>query len=184
MLSNSLSHFGVISRLIHWLSAITVFGLFALGYWMMGLDYYSQWYQTAPHWHESVGILLLLATIFRLVWRTVQILPLPIASHTDSEIKKAKAVHHILYALLFTMFITGYLVPTADDRAIEVFTWFSIPSIGELFSNQEDIAGVIHEYCAYAIITLALIHALAAIKHHFVDKDETLQRMLFIKKNN
>jgi len=178
MIRNTQTNFGLLTRLIHWLSALTIFGLFGVGYWMVDLSYYSEWYQTAPHWHESVGILLLVVTVFRLVWKTIQITPKPLSTHSASDQKKAKAVHYLLYLLMFTLFITGYLIPTADDRSIEVFSWFALPSIGALFDKQEDIAGTIHEYGAYTLIAIAVLHALAALKHHFIDKDETLKRMV------
>ncbi len=184
MIQNTHQNFGLVTRIIHWVSAITIIGLFGLGYWMVDLDYYSQWYQTAPHWHESIGVLLCLVTLFRLFWRAVQIQPQALTSHSKQDQFKAKTVHVLLYILLFVIFSCGYLIPTADGRAIEVFTWFSLPAFGELFNNQEDIAGSIHEYGAYILIGLALIHALAAIKHHFIDKDATLKRMLYTVDNN
>ncbi len=178
MLKNTLLKYGLISKLFHWLSALTIVSLFILGYWMVDLDYYSQWYQTAPHWHQSIGFLLFSFTLFRLIWRVIQKQPEPILSHTDIEKKAAKLIHLFIYLLLFSIMMAGYLISTADDRAIEVFTWFEIPSLGELFSHQEDIAGNIHKYSAYLLIILSAAHALAALKHHFIDKDKTLTRML------
>ena len=58
---------------IHWLSALTVIGLFGLGLWMVALDYYDTWYTRGPALHESVGILLLLLTLVRLVWRRTHV---------------------------------------------------------------------------------------------------------------
>lgn len=178
MWKDSKQNYGIISKSLHWLSAITIIGLFAAGYWMVDLTYYSQWYKTAPHWHKSVGILLLLATVFRLAWRILTTSPDPIANHSKSVKTLSAIVHWLLYALMLTIMITGYLISTADERAIDVFNWFSVPSFGELFANQADIAGAIHEYGAYSILAIATLHAIAAIKHHVVDKDNTLMRMI------
>lgn len=178
MLRNTPEKFGLITKIIHWISAIALFALFALGYWMVGLDYYSPWYQTAPHWHESVGVLLLFATIFRLIWRNINVMPEAIITHNSQERKQAVTAQILLYILLFLIMFSGYLIPTADERSIIVFTWFELPSLGKLFTQQEDIAGSIHLWGAYSIMVLSLVHALAAIKHHFIDKDETLLRML------
>ena len=60
----------------------------------------------------------------------------------------------------------------------ELMYFFTVPSMGELFPNQEDTAGLIHEYLAYTIIGLTVLHAVGALKHHFIDKDDTLKRML------
>ena len=72
MWRNSPRGWGLTSITLHWLSAIAVIGLFALGWWMTGLDYYDAWYHRAPWWHKSVGMVLLGLTLARVVWRLVQ----------------------------------------------------------------------------------------------------------------
>ena len=57
-LKNSTTRFGFIAIAMHWLVALTVFPLFALGWWMTELDYYDSWYKLGPWWHKSIGILL------------------------------------------------------------------------------------------------------------------------------
>lgn len=176
MLKNNSKGYGLVSILLHWLSLFIVVGLFAVGLWMVDLSYYSEWYQTAPHWHKSVGILFALAIIFRLCWNLFQTHPTAIGS--DFVKLAAKIAHSFLYLLLFALFISGYLISTADSRGIAVFDWFNVPGFGSLFENQEDLAGLIHEWLAYSLIGLAVLHGAAAIKHHFADKDDTLKRML------
>lgn len=178
MWKNTEEKFGLISKLFHWLSAITVFSMFGVGFWMVDLTYYSQWYKTAPHWHESVGVLLFIVTILRLIWRLISFQPKAIASHS-LQIKQASKIAHIgLYLLLFVLMSSGFLMSSADGRSIEVFNWFSVGGLGDLLENQEDLAGLVHEYSAYILITLSLLHGAAAVKHHLIDKDETLSRML------
>ncbi|NQY63498.1 MAG: cytochrome b [Alteromonadaceae bacterium] len=178
MWKNTELNYGRITKILHWFTALTVFSLFALGFWMVDLTYYSQWYKTAPYWHKSIGILLFLATLFRLIWRATNVSPKALASHTKWEKIGSKIAHLAIYVLLLTLMISGYLISTADERAIEVFTWFEVPALGELFDDQADISGVIHEYLAYTLIAISLLHAVAAIKHHIIDKDDTLKRMI------
>jgi len=178
MWKNTEFGYGHITKLIHWLSALTVFGLFGVGFWMVDLTYYSEWYKTAPHWHKSVGILLFMVTLFRLGWRCYNTSPTAINSHSTFTKTAASLGHLALYLLLLVLMFSGYLISTADERSIEVFTWFEVPALGELFDDQADISGLIHEYVAYSLIGLSVLHALAAIKHHFIDKDQTLTRML------
>ncbi len=170
-------HWGWLSILIHWLTALTVFGLFGLGLWMTSLDYYDSWRKAGPDLHKSIGVLLFCLTVLRLVWRRVEGKPAPLASHTGREQALAHRVHRLLYIMLFTVMVFGYLISTADGRAIEVFGWFSIPATIHGIDKQEDIAGVIHLTLAIVLISLVALHALAAIKHHFFDKDRTLLRM-------
>jgi len=181
MWRNTETRYGLIAKVLHWGSALTVVGLFAAGYWMVDLSYYSSWYKTAPHWHKSIGILLLIFTVFRLLWRLIDTKPLVIESHSNVVQLASKMGHFALYALLFVLMISGYLISTADGRSIDVFNLFSVAALGELFSDQADIAGLVHEYVAYSLIALSLLHGLAAIKHHVIDKDETLKRMTMNK---
>jgi len=176
MFKNSHSSYGWIAIVLHWLSAVVVLSMFAIGLWMVDLDYYSEWYKTAPYYHKSVGILLATLTVFRVLWKRKQVAPQ--AMGKSWERRGAKAAHFALYTLLLCMFISGYLISTADDRGIEVFNWFTLPSMGEFVDNQEDFAGDFHEWLAYSLISLVVLHALAALKHHYVDKDTILIRML------
>jgi cytochrome b561 len=161
---------------IHWLSALIVIGMFTLGWWMVGLDYYSQWYRTAPFVHKSVGILLVLLTVVRVVFKIAK--ASPETAGKPVEVIAAKSVHLVIYFLLFVLFFSGYLISTPDGRGISVFNWFMVPSLGELFPNQADIAGRIHYITALTLIGLAAVHAAAALKHHFIDKDNTLRKMM------
>ncbi|WNO62285.1 cytochrome b [Rheinheimera sp. MMS21-TC3] len=181
MLKNGSSHYGLISVVIHWLMALAVFALFALGFWMVDLSYYSQWYRTAPYWHKSVGILLAIVLLVRISWRFISPPPKAIATHKPWETKLAGLAHLLLYLGLVILVISGYLISTEDGRAITVFDWFDVPAAGALFANQADIAGLVHEYTAYGLITMAVLHGLAAIKHHLIDKDHTLKRMFGFK---
>lgn len=175
---NSSSSYGLVSIVMHWLVAIAVVGLFALGYWMVGLTYYSSWYRTAPDIHKSVGLLLLGLMVVRVIWRYFSSGPAPLASHGRMARLATKTGHGILYLGLFVLMISGYLISTADGRAISVFGWFEVPALITSIPNQEDIAGQIHEYLAWGLVIFSGLHALAALKHHFIDRDPTLKRML------
>jgi cytochrome b561 len=163
---------------LHWLVAVMVIGLFASGFWMVDLSYYSTWYKTAPFWHKSVGVLLLLMMGYRVLWRVLNGTATPLASHSKAVQRASHFTHLTLYGLIFLIICSGYLISTADGRPIEVFGLFDLPSAGELFAEQADKAGLVHKFAAYGLIALAALHALAALKHHFFDKDDTLKRML------
>lgn len=176
---NTEARYGLPAVLIHWLTALTVFGLFGLGLWMRGLDYYHNWYQSAPDLHKSVGVVLFVLTLARLSWMLWNPKPPPPAGSPAWERWAAKGVHWLLYALLFMVMISGYLISTADGRGIAVFGWFEIPALPWAVENQEDIAGEVHEILAFSLIGLVVLHALAALKHQFISKDGTLRRMFF-----
>ncbi|MFT7432567.1 MAG: cytochrome b561 [Alphaproteobacteria bacterium] len=175
---NSNNTWGAIAMFFHWLTALAIISLFALGFWMVDLTYYSEWYKTAPFIHKSIGILLLILTLLRVLWRLKEKVPQPLEGQTLIERKTAHIVHVLLYILIFAVILSGYLMSTAAGRAINVFNVFEVSALPWIFTEQGAIAGFLHEYLAYAIIALASLHALAALKHHFVDKDNTLNRMI------
>lgn len=179
---NTRSTYGIMAATGHWITALTVVCLFVLGLWMTDLTYYDPWYKRGPDIHRSVGILLALLIIWRLIWRLNNVQPMPLPNHKRWEKFAAKATHLCLYFLLFAMFFSGYLITTAEGQALNVFNWFSIPAVitgKEVgIDNLEDTAGDVHETVAFILIGLASVHALAALKHHFMDKDQTLMRML------
>lgn len=177
-LRNSPARYGVVSLILHWGSALVVFGLFGLGLWMRELDYYDTWYHRAPEIHKSIGILLLIALILRVVWRFVSPPPPAPANHGRMTRVGSKLGHLALYALLFAVMIAGYLISTAEGKPISVFGWFDVPATLSGLPDQADVAGAIHLYLAWALVVLAVLHALAALKHHFIDRDATLTRML------
>jgi len=174
---NTENHWGLITVAIHWLSALMVFGLFAFGLWMVELEYYSVWYHRAPDLHKSIGILLGVMTLLRLIWRLNNSRPAPLNSHTPMEQKMAASMHYLLYLLLIMVMLSGYLISTADGRAVDVFNGFQLPATLHGIDNQEDIAGLVHLWSAVILISLVVIHALAAIKHQFFDRDRILHRM-------
>jgi len=175
-LKNTAQSYGWVSIVIHWFMALLVIGMFALGVYMVELNYMDAWYQRAPYIHQSVGLLLLLLLIFRLLWRLNN--PLPVIFAMGFEKIIALLVHRMHYVLMFALMISGYLISTADGRGIEIFTWFEVPAVFPPEKGREDSAGFIHMVLAWGFMGFVLLHSLAALKHHFIDKDRTLLRML------
>ncbi|SIS66232.1 cytochrome b [Neptunomonas antarctica] len=178
---NQTTHYGWGSIALHWLMALAIMGMYPLGLYIDSLTYYDPEYTTVPNWHKSIGILVAIFLIIRLGWKAINPQPTPIESHSDLIKRITKLGHAGLYLVLITVLISGYLISTADGRAISVFDWFSVPALPELVENQEDIAGEIHFIVATTLISFTALHAIAALKHHFIDKDSTLNRMLGIK---
>jgi cytochrome b561 len=181
---NTRSRYGFISVVIHWLMAMVVICMFALGLWMRQLSYYDPWYQDGPTIHKSIGVLLFILLLARIGWRSINIRP-----NDDPILKKwerttAHLTHFAMYGLMLMLMTAGYLISTADGRQIEVFNLFSVPATLQGIKNQEDIAGEIHQILAWTLILLAGVHALAALKHHFINRDSTLLKMLGRDANN
>ncbi|WP_454256452.1 cytochrome b [Pseudomonas sp. Marseille-Q8238] len=175
---NSTSRYGLTSIVLHWVVAVVVLGLFGLGLWMVGLDYYSSWRHTAPELHKGIGLTLFAVMLLRLLWRFLSPPPPAPANHGPLTRIASKAGHAFLYLGLFVLMISGYLISTADNRGISVFGLFEVPATITSIPQQADVAGLVHEYLAWGLVIFAGLHALAALKHHFIDRDATLVRML------
>jgi cytochrome b561 len=175
LIGDSKTGYGLISRLVHWIMALAIPAMFALGLWMVTLNYYSPYYRTAPDIHRSVGMLLLILLVLRFLWRLANPKP-DDAELSPLERVASRTVHWGFYPLLFALMVSGYLISTADGRPIQVFNWFSVPSLIHK-KGLEDAAGKVHEVLAYVTMLLVVLHAAAALKHHFIDHSSILKRM-------
>ena len=188
MLKNSVSAYGWAAIILHWLTALAIIALFALGLWMVGLTYYSPWYNTAPDIHRSIGILLILVIAARLIWSLGNLKPEPVSTHKAWEIRGAYMAHRLLYLASVAVLTSGYLISTAKGQPVNGFDWFSVPALVSVnilgIANLEDKAGEVHELLAWALIGITVLHAIAALKHHFIDKDATMLRMLGMNTNH
>jgi len=178
MLKDSLSGYGLVTISLHWVCAALIIFLFGLGVYMRSLDYYSPWYHRAPEIHIAIGLLAFLLMSFRLVWRSCSQMPQPIPTISKSNSLAAIAVKVALYLGVFIICISGYLITTAEGQGAHFFNLASVPASIELSAHNVDRAGFIHKYFAWGLMAIALLHAAAALFHHFVKRDKTLVRML------
>jgi cytochrome b561 len=177
MLKDSSAGYGLISIAIHWLSAVLILFLFGLGIYMTGLGYYDDWYHKGPALHISLGLIVLLLMLIRIIWRILNPTPVELSAQKLQR-GAAKLVKLGLYGAIFIVLISGYLITTAEGKPASLFDWIYIPSLTTLGPNQVDLAGEIHEYLAWGIIALVVLHVAGALLHHFVMRDRTLVRML------
>ena len=181
---NTSERFGIVAVLIHWLMAIVIVGLFCLGKYMHDLDYYDPNYHELPWWHKSIGLGIGLMLIIRLTWRQLNPKVQTLKSVKPIERKLAFFMQILLYVLLFICCISGVMISTAEGASVSFFDWFEVPAFFSYGEQQTEYAGEVHEYSTLALIVLASLHMLAALKHHFIGKNDTLRRMLIIKKEN
>ncbi len=173
---NNRTQFGWVAIALHWVMALAIFAMFALGFWMVELNYYDSWYHDAPYIHKAIGMLLLFLLAFRIVWVLANVKPDILGLAWERMI--ALIVHRTHYVLMLALMVTGYLIPTANSVGIDVFGWFTVPASLSFTKEEADIVGKIHWAAAWAMMGLAALHTGAALKHHFIDRDATLLRML------
>ena len=175
---NTPDQYGLVAKLLHWLIAALIIALLGIGWWMVDLSYYDPWYHDALSWHKSLGIILGLVVIFKLLWSLYDKPPAPQVSLNSFERGASGIAHSILRWGMLVIPITGFLVSASEGAAVDVFDWFSTPAFIQVNDGVRDIAINIHYYFAYGLLGLVVLHAAAAIKHQFIDKKGTLKRML------
>ena len=178
-LKNTQERFGLISKFLHWSMAALLTGLFTIGLYMTRLDYYDPLYHSLPWWHKSFGLLTLFLWLIRFSWKLSNPKPKPLKTHKKWEISLAHLLQNAFYVLILFIGISGYLIATAKGKGIEFFTLLNVPAITEgLEEERADLMGNAHEIMAILLAVLVALHALAALKHHFINKDKTLKRMI------
>ncbi|HCA26541.1 MAG TPA: cytochrome b [Betaproteobacteria bacterium] len=175
---NNADRFGAVAMLLHWLLAAALFGVFGLGLWMVGLTYYDPWYHRSPVLHAVIGLALVGLTLLRFIWRWATPLPAPLPNHSRFERFAGRAVHLALYAAVLALGASGYLVLTAEGEPFHLFGQLSLPPLLAARPGLTEFLGKLHAASAWTLIGLAGLHAAAALKHHFIDRDRTLLRML------
>lgn len=184
-LHNSERRFGTAAMTLHWLIAVCVIGLLAVGKIMTGesLDLATkfQLYQL----HKSFGVLVFMLMVLRLCWRWTQTIPAYPATMQPWEKAGAHVSHWGFYLLLIVMPLTGWALVSAATFKIPTLLFGTIPLPHLPFLENaadpkaaEDWTKWLHGTLGWAIIALLLAHVGAALKHHFINRDDVLKRML------
>ena len=186
---------------LHWVLAILVLSMIPIGWWMSDAILVkatrAQALQVFPL-HKATGITILVLTIARLLWRLSHKAP-PLPQKMPAwERTVARGTHWLFYALLLAMPLTGWVYSTAGySEAFHTFihvpvTWFGlfhIPEFPGIVGQPDDArkaiglnAVAVHSKLAWVMLALAGLHVAAALKHHFINRDDVLTRMVpFLK---
>ncbi len=165
-------------KVIHLLSGLLLFGLLILGYYMVGLDDEQQliaFYEA----HKSIGVLLLGVIMLRLSWRILFGIPKRVKTHTRFEKVLSRSTHLLLYVFMFAMPVSGWLMSNAAGFSVPFFGLFDLPNLIEKNENMMNLTQLVHKYIALGLLTIVALHIVGALKHHFVDHDETLKRITY-----
>ncbi len=164
---------------LHWAAAAIILALLALGWAMVygGLDAAATFdlYQ----WHKSFGFAALAFTAARLAARFVSSAP-PAPAFPGWERRLAAFTQGALYALTIVVIVTGWLVVSASPLPVPTrfFNLFAIPNIAEPDPSLFALATLTHKLAAWSIALLVALHVAGALKHHFLNRDDVLGRML------
>jgi cytochrome b561 len=179
-IKNSNERYGVIAQLLHWSLVVLIVTQFVLAKQAGGTESLLQKAKLLTT-HKSFGMTILMLAILRLLWRLMNNTPAPPPAMPTWQHRVATTTHWLLYALIFLTPLLGWMMSSAKNYSV---SWFSLFTFPNLVSADETLFAqlkIAHQVSAYAIGNLAILHLLAALKHHFFDKDNVLRTMLPLK---
>lgn len=178
--ANSEQRYGAVAIALHWGMVLLLAIVVAMGLYMVRLPDagYDTEKITLILVHKSLGMLALVLVVLRLAWRLGNALPKLVATLPMWQQVSARFVHLMFYALMFAVPVTGWLMSSAGGYPVPFFGWFDVPDlIGHddwLFQVLDDV----HRWLAWMLVFFFVLHAAAALRHHYGLHDDTLERML------
>ena len=164
-------------RVLHWLTALCMFVVIPLAWYMTSLDRHDPMRGNWINLHKSIGLTVLLLTLIRVVTRlSVNAPPLP-ASIPAFEQTLAHIGHGLLYVILFAMPISGYINSYGGGHPVNWFWLFQVPGVVPQDKALGHLGGQIHALLAWATYALIAGHVLAVIYHQLIERVDILGRM-------
>src|SRR6187397_328689 len=173
---NTTHAWGSLSKAFHWLIVLLIINQWLIAERADELKGLAK--LEALAWHKSFGMTVLMLAVLRLVWRLMNPTP-ELATETKPwERVLAKISHALLYALIFAMPLTGWMMSSAKNYPVSWFRLFQFPDLvapaEQTFHRMHDV----HHLLFNVLVGVALLHVAGALKHHFIDRNDVLKRML------
>lgn len=179
-LRNDELRYGLVAQVFHWTIVLLVIAQFVLANLAEDLPLGPAKVKLFEQ-HKSIGITIFALVLLRLSWRWIN--PVPAVPPTTARWQRAAAhvSHALLYALLLAMPLAGWLMSSARNFSVSWFRLFTLPDFIAPNERAFEWFRDAHHMLAKLLFVVALVHVAAALKHHFVDRDNVLRRMLPVK---
>jgi len=167
--------YGSISKFFHWIIFILIFGVIIYGFVLD--DFPKAWKPVGYNIHKIIGLTIFVLMVLRLIWTLMNPKPKLPGSIPLWQIAVERLVHFGFYVVLLAMPIVGWVMATAAGKPPKLFGYsLNLPiDPDKVLARQMSFT---HTILAYVIIAMVLLHVGAALKHHFVNKDNVLRRMM------
>jgi cytochrome b561 len=176
--SGRASEYGAVAKTTHWLMFVLVAAQFVVAWLMPEIE----WDTEREFWinlHLSLGVLLMLLIVFRVIWRLTHAAPPPAAGTPAWQRMSAGLAHLVLYGLLIVLPISGWAASSVRGWPVTLFGLFELPALLPKGTSFGFKLGDLHaDRLSWALLGLIGLHVLAALYHRFVKRDDVLQRML------
>lgn len=178
---NTSTQYGIISKLLHWSIALIIILQVGIVYWVIWVlpeNSPSEGFLINDI-HKPLGMLVLILAVLAIVWKWLNPKPSFLNSMPGWEKTAARIVHRLLYVAVVLMSLSGIMMTEAAGHPPSFFGLFQLPLIMQENKLAAQFYFEIHEYTSFVLLGLVALHILAALKHHFYDKDTILKRMWF-----
>ena len=169
-------HWGTVAKTFHWLVALLIVVNGSLGLYMTdlkpGMDKISIYAI-----HKSVGLTVLALFLLRLSWRWFDPRPRDLPMPRWQRFA-AHATHGVLYLLMAAIPLSGWLFNSANGNPLQWFKLFNLPGLVDKNKALADVFHQTHEWLFWILVVVLVAHVGGALMHHFVERDNTLRRML------
>ena len=162
---------------LHWLIALLVFAAFPLGLYMHDLPL-SPYKLRLYSYHKWLGVCVMLFAVIRLSWRVSHRPPVLPDNMQGWEKVAAESMHYMLYILLFVIPLSGWLMSSAKGFQTVLFGVIPLPDIINKDKFLGEFLQQVHESFNWILLVMVCAHIAASIKHHFIERDDVLERML------
>ncbi|WP_440997503.1 cytochrome b [Arhodomonas sp. SL1] len=173
-LMDSQADYGSLTRTLHWLTAALIAAMLLLGWFMEELPESME--ETAVGLHISLGVSVLALGVLRLAWRLAN--RRTPAHDTGLLGAVAVAVQWALVTALIVLPLSGWLLVSSGGHSVEFFGLFTLPPLTGASESLHELGEEAHELLAWVLVGLLVVHIVGALKHHLLDGDDTLRRML------
>lgn len=162
---------------IHWLMLLGLVGAFAMGLYIQELPFSPNKLRLISY-HKWAGVTIFAVLLFRIYWRLTHRPPELPAAMPRWQQQVAHATHGLLYVLMLAIPISGWLMSSAKGFQT---VWFGLLPLPDLLDKDKELGDLLKQVHLLLNLTLAatvIAHAGAAFKHHFINRDDVLTRML------
>jgi cytochrome b561 len=163
--------------LLHWIVALAIVGMLVMGEILEDMPR-GPAKSNLFWWHFSIGVTLFVFAVWRVIWRISQGFPDHVGSYATWELHLAKLVHWILLIGTLAMPLSGMLTVLSNGRGIDVWGLFQIPAMMAKNESLHELGEALHGAGAKIMIVALLLHVAGALKHHVIDRDGTLRRIV------
>jgi cytochrome b561 len=176
-IGNTSQQWGWLSKILHWLTAVLIFVQIPLGFYAESLKL-SPLKMDIFVWHKSLGMLVFLLLILRLLWRIKGTIPKTVGASLIQQYL-AQAAHYLLYGLMVLLPISGWITSSAANIPIKLFWLIPLPALVGPDDALKSLAAEVHEISVFVLLAVLILHIGAALHHHLLLRDNTLKRMWF-----